>query len=312
MQPDYAEAHNNLGLALKEQGEWEAAVACYRRALILRPDFAEVHSNLGLALQAQGNLEAAVACYRRAIELRPGFAGAHYNLGVALEESGDLQGAADSLRAALERDSRFALAHAKLAELLGRDLPEDDLATQRGLLEAEGLSDNQRLSLHFGLASVMDARGRYVEAAEHLSRGNALQLTEWRKRGQQYNPREEAARVERMISACTPDFFQRARGFGLESELPVFVVGLPRSGTTLIEQILAGHSQVFGAGETTLARDTLAALSDRLSTPTGVSAVWNARRRSQWLRSTCRNFDRGTARRHASSTRCRTTTSIWG
>ena len=135
---------------------------------------------MGLALQAQGNLEAAVACYRRAIELRPGFAGAHYNLGVALEESGDLQVQRTSLRAALERDSRFALAHAKLAELLGRDLPEDDLATQRGLLEAEGLSDNQRLSLHFGLASVMDARGRYVEAAEHLFRGNALQLTEWR------------------------------------------------------------------------------------------------------------------------------------
>ena len=72
-----------------------------------------------------------------------------------------------------------------------------------------------------------------------------------------------------MISACTPDFFQRACGFGLESELPVFVVGLPRSGTTLIEQILAGHSQVFGAGETTLARDTLAALFGPAIDPDG-------------------------------------------
>jgi len=63
-----------------------------------------------------------------------------------------------------------------------------------------------------------------------------------------------------MIDVCTPDFFARVRGFGLDSELPVFVVGLPRSGTTLVEQILASHSQVFGAGEIRLARDTMAAL----------------------------------------------------
>jgi len=63
-----------------------------------------------------------------------------------------------------------------------------------------------------------------------------------------------------MIAACSPDFFARVRGFGLESDLPVFVVGLPRSGTTLIEQILASHPQVFGAGEITLAADTMAAL----------------------------------------------------
>ena len=65
-----------------------------------------------------------------------------------------------------------------------------------------------------------------------------------------------------MIATCTPDFFERVRGFGLESELPVFVVGLPRSGTTLVEQILASHSRVFGAGEIKLGSDTLAALGD--------------------------------------------------
>ena len=114
--------------------------------------------------------------------------------------------------------------------------------------------------LHFGLARVLDARGEYAEAAEHLDRGNALQLAEWRNRGQEYDPNEHESLVTRMIAVCTPDFFARVRGFGLESELPVFVVGLPRSGTTLIEQILASHSQVFGAGEIKLASDTMAAL----------------------------------------------------
>jgi hypothetical protein len=122
------------------------------------------------------------------------------------------------------------------------------------------LTDAQRLSLHFALAKVLDARGEYAEAAEHLDRGNALQLSERRKCGRQYDPKEHELLTTRMIMACTPEFFKRVRGLGLESELPVFVVGLPRSGTTLIEQILASHSQVFGAGEIELAHDTMAEL----------------------------------------------------
>ena len=213
-------------------------------------------------MKDQGKLDEAVACYRRALELKPDFAEAHGNLGSALEEMGDLQGAEDSFRAALRHNSRFAFAHYKLAELLGGKLPEKDLAAQRRCSAArrKELTDAQRLLLHFGLAQVLDARGEYAEAAEHLDRGNALQLSEWRKRGQEYDPQEHESLVTRMIAVCTPDFFERVRGFGLESELPVFVVGLPRSGTTLIEQILASHSQVFGAGEIKLARDTMAAL----------------------------------------------------
>ena len=70
-----------------------------------------------------------------------------------------------------------------------------------------------------------------------------------------------------MIAVCTPGFFERVRGFGLESEVPVFIVGLPRSGTTLIEQILASHSQVFGGGEFTLAHDTMAGLGGQGADP---------------------------------------------
>ncbi len=177
-----------------------------------------------------------------------------------MEETGDLQGAEDSFRTALRHNSRFTFAHYKLAELLGGKLPEKDLAAQRRLLEEMGLTDAQRLLLHFGLAQVLDAQGEYAEAAEHLDRANALQLSQWRMRGQEYDPKEYEFRIAQMIMVCTPDFFARVRGFGLESELPVFIVGLPRSGTTLVEQILASHSQVFAAGEITLAGDTMAAL----------------------------------------------------
>jgi tetratricopeptide (TPR) repeat protein len=260
LKPDYAETQNNLGNLLKDQGKLDEALACYRRALELKPDYAAAHNNLGNALKDQGKPDEAIACYRRALELKPDYADAHNNLGVALEEIGDLQGAEDSFRTALGHNSRFAPAHYQLAALLGGKLPQQDLAAERRLLEERELTDAQRLLLHFGLAHVLDARGEYAEAAEHLDRGNALQLSEWRKCGQEYDPKEHESFVTRMIGVSTPDFFQRVRGFGLESQLPVFVVGLPRSGTTLIEQILASHSQVFGAGEINLVRDTMAAL----------------------------------------------------
>ena len=260
LKPDYAEAHNNLGSLLQGQGKPDEAIACYRRALGLKPGYAEADSNLGKVLQDQGKLVEAAACCRRALELKPDYADARCNLGSVLVETGDLQGAEDSFRGALGSNRRFALAHFKLAELLGGKLPENDLAAERRLLQETDLTDEQRLLLHFGLAKVLDARGEYRDAAEHLDRGNALQLSEWRKHGREYDPKVYELLVNRMIGVSTPDFFERVRGFGLESELPVFVVGLPRSGTTLVEQILAGHSRVFAAGEIKLVNDTVAAL----------------------------------------------------
>ena len=265
--PELAEAHNNLGSALKAQGKLDEAVACYRRALELKPNYPEAHNNLGAALHDQGTLDEAAACYRRALELKPDYAETHNNLGIALAEAGDLQGAEASFRTALGHNPRFALAHYKLAELLGGGLPEEDLAAQRQLAARTELPDGQRLLLHFALAHVLDARGQYAEASQHLERGNALQLAQWRERGQGYDPGAYASLVTRMMAVCTLEFFQRVGGFGSSSEVPVFVVGLPRSGTTLIEQILAGHSQVFGAGEIHLAGETLAALGGKGTDP---------------------------------------------
>jgi tetratricopeptide (TPR) repeat protein len=267
LKPDYVEAHSNLGNALKDLGKLDEALACQRRALELKSDYVEAHNNLGAVLEEQGKLDESLACYRRAVELKPDFAEAHSNLGSVLEEIGDLQGAEDCFRAALRHNSRFAFAHYQLAAFLGGKLPQQDLAAQRRLLEEMELTDAQRLLLHFGLAQVLDARGEYAEVAEHLDRGNAMQLSEWRNRGKEYDPKEYELLITRMIEISTPDFFQRVRGFGLESELPVFVVGLPRSGTTLIEQILASHGQVFGAGEIKLVRDTMAALGGQGADP---------------------------------------------
>ena len=174
------------------------------------------------------------------------------------------------------------------------------------------MTDVQRLSLHFGLAKVLDARGQYAEAAQHLERGNALQRSEWRNRGQEYDPKQYEFLITRMIATCTPGFFERAGGFGLESELPVFVVGLPRSGTTLVEQILASHSQVFGAGNSNWLTTPSPGSAGKVETTARALASWTTRRLAGWLRGTWRDFAHLSRGHVASWTRCRTTTSIWG
>ncbi len=176
---------------------------------------------------------------------------------------GDLKEAEASYHSALRHDPRNAYAHLGLARILGGGLPPEHLDAQRRLLAETGLDDADRALVHFGLAQVLNARGEYAEAAEHLQRANALELSESRRRGDAFDPDAAEAFVSTMISVCTRELFERVRGFGSESEVPVFVVGLPRSGTTLVEQVFGAHSQVFAAGELQMAGSMLAALGGR-------------------------------------------------
>jgi Tfp pilus assembly protein PilF len=261
LKPDYAEAHSNLGNVLRDQGRLEEAVGHYQQALRLKPDYAEVFSNLGNVLRDQGKLEEAISHYQRALSLQPNFPIAHCNLGGAIQQLGDAAGAEQAYRTVLRDHPRHAEALAQLANLLSGNLPAADRAVVEQRLADPDLNDADRCGLLFGLAQVCDARGEYEQATAVLRQANALTLDLHRRKGQGYDVDEHARLIENLMAAFTPAFFERVRGFGLETERPVFIVGLPRSGTTLTEQILAAHSQVFGAGELHLGRDDFLSLA---------------------------------------------------
>jgi tetratricopeptide (TPR) repeat protein len=260
LEPGSARIHCNLASALEEQDKHAEARAAYETALRHDPSYAEAHNGLGLVLHEQGHYEAAKARYREAIRLRPDLAAAHCSLGTILEELNEFDAAQLCFREALRHDPGHAGAHGQLATLLRGRLPEADQADMQERLADPNLPASKRLALHFGLAQVLDARGDYAQAADHLQQANALRRAEWHKRGQDYDPAEHTRFVEDLLAAFAPEYFERVRGFGVETERPVFIVGLPRSGTTLIEQVLASHSQVFGAGELRFARDTFESL----------------------------------------------------
>src|SRR5262249_15417326 len=146
--------------------------------------------------------------------------------------------------------------YAQLATMLRDKLSDHDLLAMKRLLEEKRLGKGRRAALLFGMAHYLDARGDFSEASHCLEEANSLCGSVWEKRGTQYDPKVHERFVDGVCATYTPEYFGRVHGWGLDTERPIFIVGLPRSGTTLTEQILASHSRVFGAGELAYANDS--------------------------------------------------------
>jgi len=295
LDPNAAQTQGNLGRTLLEQGEPDEALVYCRECVRLQPDFAEGHSNLGNVLHALGRLDEAKDCYGAAIRLKPNLAAAHAGLGGVLEELGDFDQAIASLRTALLYDPRHAGVLARLATWLRDKLPPADRAVIEGMLAVSDLSPDRRWPLQFGLAQALDAEGEFDRSAALTLQANALQLADFQKRGKGYDPDTHHMVVDRLIAAFSAEFFARVRGFGLETERPVFIVGMPRSGTTLAEQVLASHPRVFGAGELRLARQTFEAIPEATGRADGPLDCLQYLDREAVLRLAARHLDALTA-----------------
>ena len=248
-EPERLETRCALASTICDAGDTTAAVDEFRAILAAHPDCFEAHLGLGDALWGEGDAEGAVAAMRAAVALRPENAGALAGLANIQASAGAVGEANASNRAALAVNPRCVPALSNLALNLRGKLPEPDARAMTELLKAEWPRQGTRASLHFGLAHYHDGRRDFVRAGEHAAAANALHTEFKRERGWRYEPEEYERHIDQMIAAFGPDFFQRTQGMGHDSDAPVFIVGMPRSGTTLTEQILASHPRAFGAGE---------------------------------------------------------------
>jgi len=250
--PAYAEAYDNLGSALKAQGQWEEAVAAYQQALALQPDFAAAFNNLGIALHEQGEMAQALSCYRQALRLEPGHVDASNNLATLLKEQGLLAEAVAQYRETLRLQPDHALACYNLSQLAVEGwyrFGPDQLNRLKTRLAGGNGSALERSLFCFTLAGVLDQQGATDEAFEYYRQANDLVRQTFQERRQAFDAQGHRALVDQMMAAFDQDYFRRVQGWGLDTELPVFVVGMPRSGSTLVEQILSSHPQVYGAEE---------------------------------------------------------------
>ena len=265
LEPENATFWEYLAELYGEREENAEAIPCWQRVLALKPEYAAAHNGLGWTLQDEGRQIEAAEHYRTALRLQPSFAAAQMNLGGLHEEMGDMAEAEASFRSALQCQPAYALPHARLATLLRGKLPEPDHAELEKRLADSTLDRGPRARLLFALAHVLDARGDFQRAAECLREANALSLKMDQERKRAYVPADHERFVDNLLETFSPDFFARTAGAGLRTRRPVFVFGLPRSGTTLIEQILASHSRAHGAGELRLVRQSFEKISSILN-----------------------------------------------
>ena len=234
--------------AAVDREQFDEAIATYQKMLQLDPSLAATHNALGWLLQEAGRLDESVSHLKTTLSLRSDFGIAHVNLGGIHEKLGDFAAAEASFRAGFCDKSSRSTALARLAALLRGKLPEADIELIEQHLDGSSASDPTRSSLLFGLAGVWDARGDYSRAARCAREANQLARDELARRKRAYRPGAHEQLISDLIAGLDRGFFTRLSGAGKGTERPVFVVGLPRSGTTLVEQILASHPQVHGAG----------------------------------------------------------------
>jgi len=255
-----AEVHGELD----EPGD---AIPCWERVLALAPkERARIHLGLGSALQDEGRVVEAKEQFLIAQRLQPEMPMAHVRLGGAHEILGDMAAAEAAFRTAVRLEPNFPPPHARLATLLRDKLPDSDLAALQERLADLELAQAPRARLQFGLAHVLDARGDFAGAADCLREANAISL-ELARGTSEYFPADHERFINNMLGVFDDEFFERTAGMGHDSCRPVFVVGMPRSGTTLIEQVLSSHPQIHGAGELRIARKSFEAIPATLARP---------------------------------------------
>jgi tetratricopeptide (TPR) repeat protein len=279
IRPEFAAAHNNLGNALRDLGDLDGAIASYHRTLALQPGLAEAHNNLGNVLLDLLRLDDAADRYRRALALRPDYAHALTALGRVLRQQGRPAEAEESCRRALEIEPDSAETMTFLGELsadrgrfadadelfrraiaIDPDLPaawaglartrrmgEGDAAwlAQAQRLVSKGLPVRKEINLRYAMGKYCNDSKDYEQAFSHYRRANELT----RRYGFRHDRQKLTRSVDRLTKRYDDKWLRRAQSEGIPSERPVFIVGMPRSGTTLAEQILASHPAAFGAGE---------------------------------------------------------------
>ena len=280
LDPNFADAHNNIGIVFSELGQLDEAIMSCKAAITLQSDYAEAHYNLGLIFHDLKRLDEATQSYKTAIAFQPDYADAHYNLGILFHDTGQLELAIDSIQIAIKINPEnadthkylgntfqsngqideaikcyekalsinpfHADAHRNLSTIKNYIHDDDQINLMQDLLLNGNLSQSDLVHINFALAKANEDLGKKDDLFKSLNEGNRL-----RKEELNYSLNkdlDEHSNLKRLINI---NLSNSKESIKLKSSKirPIFIVGMPRSGTSLVEQILSSHQKIHGAGE---------------------------------------------------------------
>jgi tetratricopeptide (TPR) repeat protein len=242
--PAFSAARFNLATVLFRQGSTAEALVQLDVLLAEEPDNPAYRNLLAAALSRTGDIGEALGHFETALAQQPGMTKVWLNYGHALKTAGKGDESAAAYRRAVALEQGFGEAWWSLANLKTVRFDGTDIAAMEAALALPKLSPDDRLQLHFALGKALEDAGDYEASFEHYAEGNRLRLA-----ANPYDPQRTTARVDRAIALYSPEFLDPRSNWGCPAPDPIFVLGMPRSGSTLVEQILASHPLVEGTQE---------------------------------------------------------------
>ena len=242
--PSFTAARQNLASILHRQGKATQALVHAEQVLAQEPSNPGYRNMKAAILGQIGEYAKAIDIYREVLAEYPHQPKAWMSFGHALKSAGETDESIAAYRRSTELEPKFGEAWWSLANLKTFRFGSQDLETMRGQLERKDLTDADRFHFHFAIGKALEDAGEWEASFRHYAQGNSI-----RKSLIRYDADENTASVSRSKALFTKDFFSERAGFGDPRPDPIFIVGLPRSGSTLLEQILSSHSQVEGTME---------------------------------------------------------------
>ena len=244
--PKFALAYNNLGILNKQLGNDLEAGKNFDKALAIKPDYAEAANDRGVIYQNSGDHERAIKYYQKSLKINPNLADAYNNIGHAEIELNNADNAIKSFEKALSINPTLANAYYNLSRLKQYTISKEQVAKMQSLLNTDGISQSDLIKINFALAGVNEYLGNQDELFKALNEGNRL-----RKEELNYSldkDLNEHLNLKNLFNITT-SIPEKLVSYEPSKIRPIFIVGMPRSGTTLVEQIISSHHQIHGAGE---------------------------------------------------------------
>ena len=241
LQPDNVQVHRHLGASLQKSGQMKKAIKCFEQALSLRPDYVDARIKLAQVLRELGRAEEALAQLEQVIDLKPEETEAHIIVALTLRELGQAERAIEQLERQLRTKPDCGALYYHIAMI---EPKQELIPVVEKLISDPGLSNRDAVYCHFALGNIFDGGRSYDQAFRHFLKANTLY-----RKSISYDTKEDTQVIDRLIKVYSKRFFQRKRQLGSATQLPVFIVGMQKSGSTLVEQIISSHSQVYGADE---------------------------------------------------------------